>query len=136
MYDVGERDVEKKIHALISDNVLINTFISFLCDKNYTVILFGSRARSDFTSKSDYDILVIGGEEPPLPSWHMLDLHFVRREEVERKTVEFHPIVIDALYEGKVICDNLHIHEEFRQRVMERTAGLRKSKEGWMKDFK
>jgi len=52
-------------------------YVNFLCSKNYTVILFGSRARGDFKIYSDYDLLVIGKDLPKFPPTDAIQLHFL-----------------------------------------------------------
>jgi len=109
-------------------------YVSYLCERNYTVILFGSRARGDYKIYSDYDLLVIGEEMPKLPPTDAIELHFVKKEKLEDKIREFNTIVIDAFYEGKVICDKLNIYEDNKRKVLEKIKGLKRVKEGWVRE--
>ncbi|WP_218258285.1 nucleotidyltransferase domain-containing protein [Saccharolobus shibatae] len=108
-------------------------YISTICKKEYTVILFGSRARGDNKIYSDWDILVIGKERPPIPP-ASIDLHYVSLDRVDEKIKDFNAIVIDAFYEGKVQCDNLSIYDNVKRKVLERIRGYRKTKEGWFRE--
>ncbi|BFH74228.1 nucleotidyltransferase domain-containing protein [Sulfurisphaera javensis] len=109
-------------------------YIASLCEKKkYTVILFGSRARGDNKIYSDWDLLVIGYEKPPLP-WAEVDLHFIPVDKVKEAIKEFNTIVIDAFYEGKLICDDLSIYDELKKEVEKRIVGYKKTKEGWFRE--
>jgi predicted nucleotidyltransferase len=108
-------------------------YISSICRKEYTVILFGSRARGDNKVYSDWDILVIGKEKPPLPP-SSVDLHYVNVDEIEEKIMEFNTIFIDAFYEGKLLCDNLSTYQKIRGKVLERIKGYKKTREGWFRE--
>lgn len=109
-------------------------YVSYLCEKNYTVILFGSRARGDHKVYSDYDVLVIGDEFPKFPPTDAIEVHFYRRERVEKEVKDFNTVVIDAFYEGKVLCDNLNIYEEMRRKVLDRVKNLKRVKDGWVRE--
>lgn len=109
-------------------------YVSYLCEKNYTVILFGSRARGDHKVYSDYDVLVIGDEFPKFPPTDAIEVHFYRKERLEKEVKDFNTVVIDAFYEGKVLCDNLNIYEEMRRKVLDRVKNLKRVKDGWVRE--
>ena len=109
-------------------------YVNFLCSKNYTVILFGSRARGDFKIYSDYDLLVIGEDFPKFPPTDAIELHFYKKEKVDKEIAEFNTVIIDAFYEGKLLCDKLNIYEEKRRKVLERIKGLKRAKDGWIRE--
>lgn len=109
-----------------------NNYVSELCTK-YSVILFGSRARKDNKIYSDYDILVIGNERPPLPPTDAIDVHFVKVSLIDSEIKDFNTIVIDAFYEGIILCDTLNIYEKAKNMVIERIRGLKRIKDGWEK---
>lgn len=87
-------------------------YVNSLCSKNYTVILFGSKARGDFKKYSDYDLLVIREDFPKFPPTDAIELHFYKKEKVDKEIAEFNTVIIDAFYEGKLLCDKLNIYEE------------------------
>ena len=43
-------------------------------------------------------------------------------------------MIIDAFYEGKLLCDKLNIYEEKRRKVLERIRGLKRVKDGWIRE--
>ncbi|AKV74359.1 MULTISPECIES: nucleotidyltransferase domain-containing protein [Metallosphaera] len=110
----------------------VREYVSSLCTRGYTVILFGSRARGDHKIYSDWDLLVVGKDRPTTPPGQ-IDLHFVDAESVEREIQEFNTVVIDAFYEGVVQCDNLSIFTRYREMVLRRINGLRKTRDGWIR---
>ncbi len=109
-----------------------NNYVSKLCSK-YSVILFGSRARKDNKIYSDYDILVIGNEMPHLPPTDAIDVHFVKVSLIDNEIKDFNTVVIDAFYEGIVLCDSLNIYEKTKNMVMKRIRGFKRIKDGWEK---
>ena len=92
-----------------------------------TVILFGSRARGDYSAGSDTDILIIlnnyslddlklilnlayqHGIVSPEP--HVFSLDFVI------KNFEENTVLLDAVYEGLVLIDDFNIVEILRERL-------------------
>lgn len=109
-------------------------YVAYLCNNNFTVILFGSRARGDFKIYSDYDLLVIGEELPRFPPTDAIELHFYKRERIDKEIAEFNTVVIDAFYEGKLPCDKLNIYEDKRKKVLERVKGLKRVRDGWIRE--
>jgi predicted nucleotidyltransferase len=81
------------------------------------IILFGSRARGDFTQYSDYDVLVVGDEIPKDPRKIANDLYLkiikmfpgevdavlMNTEVFLKKLKEGSPFLLQIIEEGKVI---------------------------------
>ncbi|WP_054846855.1 nucleotidyltransferase domain-containing protein [Sulfuracidifex tepidarius] len=107
----------------------VREYTSILC-RGYSVILFGSRARNTNGPESDYDLLVIGKRCPPTPSSSAVDIHFVDLSSLERCVRDFDLVVIDAFYDGKLICDPLKVGG-VRKLVMKRVEGLIRTENGW-----
>lgn len=116
------------------EEIQFKEYVSYLCERDYTVILFGSRARGDYKIYSDYDILVVGEEIPKFPPTDAIEIHFVKKDRLEDKIREFNTVVIDAFYEGKQLCDKLNIYEDNKRKVLERVRGLKKIKDGWVRE--
>lgn len=93
------------------------------------VVLFGSRARGDFTNNSDYDVLVVGDEIPhdprkvPNDLYHKfikmfpgeVDVVFMNTEVFLKKLREGSTFLLQIIEEGKVIEKD----EEFWREVVE-----------------
>ena len=93
------------------------------------MILFGSRARGDYTQYSDYDVLVVGDEIPKDPRKVSDELFlriirmfpgevdpvFMNTEVFLRKLREGSPFILQIIEEGKV----LEKDEEFWREVLE-----------------
>lgn len=109
-------------------------YVTYICSRNYTVILFGSRAMGDHGVYSDYDLLVIGNKLPKLPPTDAIELHFVKRDKLDQRIREFNTIVIDAFYEGKLLCDGLNVYEERKGKVLERVRGLKRVMDGRVRE--
>ncbi|MFP3073914.1 MAG: nucleotidyltransferase domain-containing protein [Caldivirga sp.] len=81
------------------------------------IILFGSRARGDFTENSDFDVLIVGDEVPIDPRkvsdelymWVVrmfrgaVDPIFMNTEVFLRKLKDGVPFILQAIEEGVVI---------------------------------
>lgn len=88
------------------------------------VVLFGSRARGDYTDRSDIDIFVVADDLPkdPRESFAMLrDIDFVSVHPVGSNTESFlkklregNVFIIEILEEGKVVYSD----KEFLEQVM------------------
>ena len=109
--------------------------------KKITIILFGSRARGDYSASSDTDILIIldsynwddlrlilnlayqHGVVSPEP--HIFSLDFVI------KNFENNTILLDAIYEGIVLVDDFNIVETLKKRLKKVLERFEKTKEGW-----
>ncbi len=107
-----------------------------------TIILFGSRARGDYSASSDTDILVIverfcledlkfmldlaysyGIVSPEL---HVFPLSYVIRN------FEGNTLLMDAIYEGVILVDNLNITKMLKRRLEKILDRLKRTKEGWV----
>jgi len=88
------------------------------------VVLFGSRARGDYTDRSDVDILVVADDLPkdPRESFAMLcDIDFINVHPIGfntgsflKKLKEGSVFIIEILEEGKII----YADKEFLEQVM------------------
>jgi len=108
-----------------------------------TIILFGSRARGDYSASSDTDLLIIlerstwddlklildlaykCGVASPEP--HVFSIDFVVRN------FENNTLLLDAVYEGKVLVDEFNIIETLRKRLEIVLKKLKKTRKGWLK---
>lgn len=110
----------------------VDIYLENLCSSSYTVILFGSRARGDHRPDSDWDILVIGDIEPDKP-FLPINLFYYKPDALTTEIKKFNTIVIDAFYEGKLLCDNLGIYDELHKLVLEEIKKRKavKKKDGW-----
>ncbi|BFI74900.1 nucleotidyltransferase domain-containing protein [Sulfurisphaera ohwakuensis] len=93
------------------------------------IILFGSRARGDYTESSDYDVLVVDNKIPEDPRNVSDDLYlqimrmfpgevdpvFMNTNVFLKKLIEGIPFVLQIIEEGKVIEKD----EEFWRQVIE-----------------
>lgn len=109
--------------------------------KRITIILFGSRARGDYSASSDTDILIIldsyswddlrlilnlayqHGIVSPEP--HIFSLDFVI------KNFENNTVLLDAIYEGIVLVDGFNIVKTLKKRLKKVLERFEKTKEGW-----
>ncbi len=105
-----------------------------------SAFLFGSRIRGTASYMSDYDVLLITGEDLPRAELrarardHGVDLFVIRPDEAEVLLEQAHTILLDALTEGRVLYDDLGVSEKLRRKcaqVIER-RGIRRTPEGWM----
>jgi len=108
-------------------------WIRRLCEHEYFVVLFGSRARGEARIDSDWDLLVIGEEPPFEPPHDLVQMVFLRPNEVEVEIERFNTLVIDALYEGKLICGSEELFRRWREVVLKRVMEYVKTREGWFK---
>lgn len=110
----------------------VEDYLEKLCLEQYTVILFGSRARGDYRPDSDWDILVIG-EEKPVEPLLPINIFHVKPGELADHIKNFNTIVIDAFYEGKPICDKNNIYMRYREETMKEITRRKavKKHEGW-----
>jgi predicted nucleotidyltransferase len=90
------------------------------------VILFGSRARGDFTEESDYDVLVVGDEIPGDP----------RRvpNELYMKIVKMFPKEVDPVFMNThVFMKKLEQGSPFILQIIEEGRVIKKEEEFWEK---
>jgi predicted nucleotidyltransferase len=109
------------------------------------IILFGSRARGDFTESSDFDVLIVGDEVPIDPRkvpnglymWVVrmfrgaVDPIFMNTEVFLRKLKDGVPFILQAIEEGVVI----YREEGFWREVMGIYSSIRPLYERRGKDW-
>ncbi|MEM0504786.1 MAG: nucleotidyltransferase domain-containing protein [Sulfolobales archaeon] len=88
------------------------------------VVLFGSRARGDYTDKSDVDILVVADELPkdPREAFVILrDIRFININPIGFNTEVFikklktgSTFILEILDEGKI----MYVNKEFQEQLM------------------
>jgi len=110
-----------------------------------TIILFGSRGRGDYSAFSDTDILVIMEKTNTqiledlmtiayktdliAPEIHLFEKNWVL-ENFEENT-----ILLDAVYEGIILTDDLNITNYLKKRLDNMIkSGWRKRKDGWFRE--
>ncbi len=109
-----------------------------------TIILFGSRARGDYSALSDTDILIIMNKtsirilEDVISIAYKSDLVSPEIHLFEKKWVlenfEKNTIILDAIYEGKILIDDLGITEQLKKRLENMLKeGWIKNKNGWFR---
>ncbi len=94
---------------------LIEAYKSHLGDDLISIVIFGSRARGDYTENSDFDILIIASH---LPERHLARMGYIRepllsfdeKVQVLAKThIEFDsnfpPLYLDIALDGKILVD-------------------------------
>ncbi|MHA1859971.1 MAG: nucleotidyltransferase domain-containing protein [Candidatus Asgardarchaeia archaeon] len=121
----------------------LNAFVEDLKKhyKKITVILFGSRARGDYSASSDTDILIIlddydwndlrlildiayrCGVVSPEP--HVFSFDYVIRN------FESNTLLLDAIYEGIVLIDYFNVIELLESRLKKVLRKFKKTKKGW-----
>ncbi|MEZ0346754.1 MAG: nucleotidyltransferase domain-containing protein [Infirmifilum sp.] len=90
--------------------------------KTKVIILFGSRARGDYTDRSDYDILVVADDLPPDPREAYVKLVVPEHPEVHpvgmntevfvRKLAQGSTFLLEILDEGKILyADNAFLED-------------------------
>ena len=107
-----------------------------------TIILFGSRARGEYSAFSDTDILIIL-EESSLETLEEIikmayeadlvspEIHLFEKNWVI-ENFESNTVLLDAVYEGKVLVDKLNIIKELKERLDELLKSeWTKERDGW-----
>ncbi|NPA70037.1 MAG: nucleotidyltransferase domain-containing protein [Crenarchaeota archaeon] len=108
-----------------------------------SIILFGSRARGDYLSDSDFDILIILREckdrviDRPLKYYEVIsnmpiDLFVYTVDEFEKMYKDGNCLVFDILYEGVVLYDR-GFFTKMRERFMKmlRDGKIERLENGW-----
>ncbi|ABW02146.1 nucleotidyltransferase domain-containing protein [Caldivirga maquilingensis] len=104
-----------------------------LCSRALVVVLFGSRARGDYTPLSDWDLLAIvaDGEYRVeiMDVGQVVWLPLSRLNNVLKNSM----IILDAVTDGKVLCGDSRIFEVVKGRVNEYIEEMRlvRTKHGW-----
>jgi len=127
----------------------LKTFISLIKQKpiKFTIILFGSRARGNYSALSDTDLLIITEKtnitlleeltslaykaDLIAPEIHLFEKNWAL------KHFEENTILLDAVYEGKVLLDNLKIIKTLKSKLKSLlSSGWYKNEKGWHKKLK
>ena len=84
-------------------------------DRILSIILFGSMAKGNYTKYSDYDVLIIVSHEElcfkdrlyeySMPSDGWVEPVVYTRDEAESMLENLHPLLLDSIRDGIVICD-------------------------------
>ena len=104
-----------------------------LCSRSLVVVLFGSRARGDYTPLSDWDLMAIVqmgeyrievkdiGQVVWLPLSRLSDV------------LDHSMIILDAVTDGKVLCGDSGVFEDVKDKVSRyiRERNLVRTKDGW-----
>jgi predicted nucleotidyltransferase len=94
---------------------LVEAYKSHLRDDLISIVIFGSRARRDYTENSDFDILIIAAH---LPERYLARIGYIReplfkfdeKVQVLSKTPDefdsfFPPLYLDIALDGKILMD-------------------------------
>lgn len=114
-----------------------DAFLKHLGDNLVSIVLFGSRARGDWGSESDYDLFVVAEDLPVSRLKRMMSLrsfltHFTEKICIVAKTKEevdrtFPPIFLDIGLDGYPIFDRGFMEPRLKRiRQIIRDAGLRR----------
>ena len=110
----------------------VEEWVGELCKSGFTVVLFGSRARGTARIDSDWDLLVVGPARPEPPN-DIAQVHFFPSlDEVAREVDRLNTVVVDALLEGRVLCDH-HGITSLVERARHIVGGLVKTELGWVR---
>lgn len=79
-----------------------------------SIVLFGSRARGDYTSQSDYEFLILVSKDTPLKKYVLfneeLKLELVKEKYLNVKVVTYTPEIFEEiLYEEKIVGTYLYM---------------------------
>jgi predicted nucleotidyltransferase len=92
-------------------------------------MLFGSRARGDFTNSSDYDVLVVGDEIPKDPRKVPNELYL--------KVMKMFPGEVDAVFmNSEVFLKKLREGSPFFLQIIEEGKIIEKDEEFWREVIK
>jgi len=112
-----------------------------------TIVLFGSRARGDYSALSDTDLLVIlqNYDLDTLKKIYSIaycvdliapEIHIFAKDFV-LENFENNTVLLDAIYEGIVLVDNLNIVKSLKAKLNKMIAeGWFKTEKGWFKKEK
>ncbi|BDC17685.1 nucleotidyltransferase domain-containing protein [Acidianus sp. HS-5] len=88
------------------------------------IMLFGSRARGDFTQNSDYDVLVVGDEIPKDPRKVPDDLYL--------RIIKMFPGEVDAIFMNtEVFLKKLREGSTFLLQIIEEGKAIEKDEQFW-----
>jgi len=74
----------------------------------------------------------VGKDPPPKPPHDLVQVVFLKPEDVEPQIEKFNTLVIDALYEGKLICGPEDLYHKWREATLRKTANYVKTPQGWL----
>ncbi len=121
---------------------IVETYKKYLGDRLTSIVLFGSRARGDYTEKSDFDILIIATD---MPERHLTRMGYIRaplldfKEKVSimAKTPEefdasFPPLYLDITLDGKILIDRDTFMESRLEKIKNiiKASSLKREKKG------
>lgn len=107
----------KKVKNMNNDfaSRIIKVYKTYLGANLISIVLFGSRARGDYTESSDFDILIIAES---LPERHLARMGYIRtpllnleeKVSIIAKTPDefdscFPPLYLDMAMDGKILID-------------------------------
>lgn len=107
------------------------------------VLLFGSRAKGEFSRDSDIDLLIVS---PNLPDVHDRTIDFISDrlpvqpfvmtpEELEERIEKLDFLIFDAFEDGVILFSNMDIeHLKDLVRKSKKHFGLQRIKDGWKFD--
>jgi predicted nucleotidyltransferase len=111
---------------------LITQYVPYVCDQLASrggcdfIILFGSRARGDYAEESDFDLFICSSAFQGIryldrsnpfdtaPFSGVIEVICYTPEEVLKSIADFHPTLIAALEEGKVLYEKGSILQKAR----------------------
>ncbi|MCD5390460.1 nucleotidyltransferase domain-containing protein [candidate division NPL-UPA2 bacterium] len=121
---------------------VVRCYKDYLGDDLISIVLFGSRARSDNARDSDYDIFITAKKLPRSPLERLLYIRkpivakFEQKISIIAKTPKevesgFPPLFLDLGIDGKILYDNGFFKEKIRRiRKLIKEAGLRRRERG------
>ncbi|MEZ0318417.1 MAG: nucleotidyltransferase domain-containing protein [Pyrobaculum sp.] len=112
-----------------------NALLQRLCRDNLAVVLFGSRARGDYTPLSDWDLLVLTKTgNYRVEAGELGQIFWLPVDEVDR-VLEFSMVVLDAVMEGRLLCGSEEVFAKVRDKVEAyiKSRGLVKTKSVWIR---
>ncbi len=107
-----------------------------LCRDALLVVLFGSRARSEETVISDYDLLVLTDkEQKELKLEWPVQIFIYGVKNIEAEIQSMNTIVIDAFIEGKLLCGDEKLFRRLQEKAHKEIEKrqLKKTRIGWLK---
>ncbi|AAL63798.1 MULTISPECIES: nucleotidyltransferase domain-containing protein [Pyrobaculum] len=108
--------------------------IEELCRNALVVVLFGSRARGDFTPLSDWDLLaVIERGEYRLEQRRIGQVVWLPLDKLE-EVLERSMVILDAVVDGRPLCGDFEVFARIKAEVEEyiKRRGLVRTRHGWV----
>ena len=107
-----------------------------LCSRSLAVVLFGSRARGDYTPLSDWDLMaIIPMGEYRVEVRDIGQVVWLPLSELDH-VLNHSMIILDAVADGKVLCGDSGVFKYVKDKVDEYVKGknLVRTKYGWFPD--